>query len=102
RGHAAPSRGHQENGVEPRSERRGRLMEDGPGGRVNVVPAVVAGIGLTGCYAMMFPSRIADLAVDTVGVEVVPQPVKADIVGREHLFEVFEGKSLGLGFSGRL
>jgi|SRR5579863_8545189 len=58
-------------------------MEDCASGRVNVVPALIAGVRRTTGYPMMFGDAPADLAFNAIWVQVLPQPLQASgIVGK--------------------
>jgi len=58
-------------------------MEDRPGGRVNVVPADIAGVRRATGYAVMLRDLAAKLAFDAFGVQILPQPFQTGgIVGK--------------------
>src|ERR1035437_7452265 len=58
-------------------------MEDRPGGRVDVMPAVLAGVGGPGLDAVVGGDLGALVAQDAVRVEIVLQPFEAGVIVRE-------------------
>ena len=74
-GDSAAGRGHEVHRIEPRRERRGRLVEDGVRRGVNVIAAMLARIGRTALEAIMLCDFLAVLAVDAVGIQAVLEPL---------------------------
>jgi hypothetical protein len=94
------SRGcHEIDGIEPSGERRGRLVEDSASSRVNMMAALVARVRRATLHAMMLGGRFALLAVDSLWVKVLAQPLKAGHIIGEHFLEVLECKRLHLWFA---
>lgn len=63
-------------------------MENRPGSRVNVMPAVIAGVRRTAGYAVMLCESITLVAVDAIWIQELPQPLKAGGIVGELGFEV--------------
>ena len=76
--------------MKPSLKRRARLVVDSVGGRVNVMPAVLARVGFTRSYFVMLRNLVARLAKDTVRVQVIFQPFKASIIGWKLRLEILE------------
>lgn len=89
-GNSTARRCHQENGVEPRSQRRGRFVKDRVSSWVNMMAAVVAGVGRTAFDAVMLRNRFAVLTVDALGVEAVLEPFEAGGIVGELLVKMFD------------
>ena len=96
RGDSAACGSHQVDRVEPCLKRSARFMEDRPGSRVNVMAALIARVRRTASYPVMLGNALAQLAKDTIRVQVAPEPFEAGNVIREHPLEIFEGKPLHL------
>ena len=75
--------GHPEHSVKPGCKRCGRLVEDGIGGRVNLMPAVVALVARSALNPVVFPYLVANRAMNPVWPSVVLKPLKDSIVVRE-------------------
>ena len=84
----AASRAHDVHGVKPRLERRGGLLKDGPGQRVDVRTAVVAGIGFPARDASMRTDNTALPTHDPVWVDHRKDGFQAGIFIREITIEV--------------
>ena len=87
---AATSRGHQIDRVKPSLKRRAGLVINRVGGRVNVMPAILARVRVARSYLVMLSYLVARLAKDAIGVEVISQPIKASIIVRELFLEILE------------
>lgn len=79
---------HQIDGIEPRGQRRAGLVENGPGGGVYVVTAILAAIGLAGVHQVVLRDLAADVAVDAIEPAVVFQPFKASVIVGKVFLEV--------------
>src|SRR5579859_5115915 len=84
----ATCRGHEVDGVEPKTKRGRRLVVDRVGGRMNVIAAEVARVGRPACYPMVLCDLVALLAVNPIGIEMVLEPFQARSVVREHGVEI--------------
>jgi len=71
-------------------------VEDRSGGRVNVMSAVIAGVGWTAYDAVMLRYSLAQLAVDPFRVKEIPEPFQTCGIIRKHLLEVLECKAFHL------
>jgi hypothetical protein len=90
----ASSASHEIHGVEPQVQRRGRLVKDRPGQRIDVVAAVVAVVGRASLHAMEAALAVALLAkrcVTVRGEPLTPKPIEAGSVIAELLDELHEG-----------
>ena len=83
-------RGHPEHSVKPSRERSGRLMEDGVGSRINLMPAIVALVARTALNPVVLPYLVANRAVNSVWPAVVPQPLKDSIIVREFRLKLLQ------------
>jgi hypothetical protein len=90
RGDAATGLRHQVDGIEPSSERSGRLVEDRASGWVNVMAATVARVRRTAHDAMMLSHRFALFAVDAFRIQTIAKPFKAGCIVWELALEVFQ------------
>jgi hypothetical protein len=86
--------------VKPSLQGSAGLVEDCSSSRVDVMTAVVAGIGRATRYPVVLGNALARFAVDSFRVEKIPKPFKACCVIWEHSLEVFECKPLHLWFVG--
>lgn len=95
---------HKVNSVEPQAKRSARVLEDRACHRVLMMTAAVAGIGWAALDPVVLGHFAADLAEDAIGVQVIPEPIKAGFVGWEVSFKVpdgvlFHGRYLPFGDS---
>src|SRR6266699_2550770 len=92
RGDTATSGTHEVHGVEPSLEKSSGFLEHGPRQRIDVIPAVVAGIGGTARHTIMLP---LDAALPALGYAIRPallvNVLKAGIVVRKLGVKVRDG-----------
>jgi hypothetical protein len=81
--------GHYKHGVKPGAERGIRFMEDSASSRRYVRPAEVAGVNFTIGYTVMGSNLLALRAVNAFRPASILEKIKAGIIGRELLLEVF-------------
>lgn len=87
----AAGRGHEVHPIEPRLQRRGRLLKDRPGQRVDVRAAVVARVRLALAQAMLRAHLLALAAHDPVRVREPRQVLQAGVIIGEVAIEVTNG-----------
>jgi hypothetical protein len=68
---------HEIDRIEPSCEGCGRLVEDRPGSRMNMMAAMVARIRRATSYAMMLCHALAGVAKDAIRIEIVAKPFEA-------------------------
>lgn len=91
----AASGRHEIHSVEPHPQGCGRLVEDTASHRRDHGTAVVAGIGFTGRYAVVFTLHLAFLTErDVTGAPLLHQPIKARVIVRELSIELLNREPL--------
>jgi hypothetical protein len=91
--------GHQEHGVKPIPERRGGLVEYRSGQRAYLITAELAGINGLALYPVMRSYLLALYAVYAVRIAAIEDTLKASIVSRIFLIELFNRVLCGFHFS---
>jgi hypothetical protein len=86
----APRLSHEVDRIEPCCERSGRFMKDRVGCWVNMMAAMIAGVGRTALDAVMLRDRIAGFAKDAVREQVILEPLQAGSVIWKLLLEVLQ------------
>jgi hypothetical protein len=91
---AAVCLGHEIHGREPGFQRKMRAVENGAGGRVEVVATAVTGVRSAAGDAVMLGLPLALVAENPLRIQVAPKPVQAGGVIRIFLFETITRKAI--------
>jgi len=87
---------HPEHGIEPSAEGSGRLVEDGVGGRIDLMPAIIALVARSALNPVVLSHLVANGAMDSVWPSVLFQPLKNRMIVREVTLELAQAVLLEL------